>query len=48
VVVLAAAPEFKKLGEGKFADGFMASPAISGNALYLRTKTALYRIQAGS
>jgi outer membrane protein assembly factor BamB len=45
VNVLAAAPEFKKLGEGKFAEGFMASPAISGKALYLRTKAALYRVE---
>ena len=35
-----------KLGEGKFVDGFMASPAISGKALYLRSKTALYRVEA--
>jgi outer membrane protein assembly factor BamB len=46
VTVLATSPEFKKLGEGKFADGFMASPAISGKALYLRSKTALYRVEA--
>jgi outer membrane protein assembly factor BamB len=26
-------------------DGFMASPAVSGNALYLRSKTHLYRIE---
>ena len=26
-------------------DGFMASPAVAGNALYLRSKTHLYRIQ---
>ena len=26
-------------------DGFMASPAVSGSALYLRTKTSLYRIE---
>jgi len=46
VTVVASAPEFKKLGEGKFSDGFMASPAISGKALYLRSKTALYRVEA--
>jgi len=28
--------------------GFMASPAVSGKALYLRTKTHLYRIEEGN
>jgi outer membrane protein assembly factor BamB len=46
VAVIAPEREFKLLGEGKFEDGFMASPAIAGNALFLRTKTALYRIEA--
>ena len=45
VVVTAAAPEFKKIAEGKFDDGFMASPAVSGKALFLRTRTALYRVE---
>jgi outer membrane protein assembly factor BamB len=36
--------EFKLLGEGKFESGFMASPAVDGNDLILRTKTALYRV----
>jgi outer membrane protein assembly factor BamB len=36
--------EFKLLGEGKFESGFMASPAVDGNDLVLRTKTALYRV----
>ena len=26
-------------------DGFLASPAVSGKALFLRTKTSLYRIE---
>jgi outer membrane protein assembly factor BamB len=43
--VLAASPEFKKLGGGKFDDGFMAAPAAAGRALYLRTKSALYRVE---
>ena len=37
--------EFKKLGEGKLEAGFMASPAVSGSALILRTKTHLYRVE---
>jgi outer membrane protein assembly factor BamB len=44
-VVFAAGREFKVLAENKLADGFYASPAASGNALFLRTKTALYRIE---
>lgn len=42
--VLAADRQFAKLAENLLEDGFMASPAISGKALFLRTKSALYRI----
>ena len=45
VALLAPAREFKLLAENKFDDGFMASPAVSGKALFLRTKTHLYRIE---
>ena len=45
VTVLAAGDTFQKLGEGKFDDGFMASPAVSGKSLILRTKTAIYRVE---
>ena len=45
VSVLAAGREFKVLAENQLASGFMASPAVSGKALYLRTKTDLYRIE---
>lgn len=44
-VVVAATKEFKKLAENTLADGFMASPAVAGKALILRTKTALYRVE---
>lgn len=44
-IVIEAAREFKKLAENELADGFMASPAVSGNALILRTKKNLYRIE---
>ena len=37
--------EMKVLGESKLDAGFMASPAVDGNALILRTKTHLYRIE---
>ena len=36
--------EFKKICENQMPDGFMASPAIVGNALFLRTKSHLYKI----
>ena len=31
-------------GENRLDDGFMASPAVAGDALYLRTKKAVYAI----
>jgi outer membrane protein assembly factor BamB len=44
-VVFKAGAEFQKVAENKLADGFMASPAVTGKALILRTKSALYRIE---
>ncbi len=44
-VVFAAQPEFKILTRGKYEAGFMATPAVTGNALILRTKTAVYRVE---
>ena len=35
------------LARNKLDDGFMASPAVAGGALFLRTTTHLYRIQEG-
>jgi outer membrane protein assembly factor BamB len=43
--VLAAGREFKKLAENQLGDGFMASPVVSGNALFLRSRTHLYRVE---
>ncbi len=43
--VVAPGREFKLLAENTLPDGFMASPAVSGKALYLRTRTALYRVE---
>ena len=34
------------LATNKLASGFMASPAVAGKALFLRTKTHLYRIES--
>ncbi|MDH3585181.1 MAG: PQQ-binding-like beta-propeller repeat protein, partial [Phycisphaerae bacterium] len=42
--VIAPGREFKKLATNQLEEGFMASPAVAGKALYLRTKKALYRI----
>ena len=44
-VVFAAQPEFKILTRGKYEAGFMATPAVTGNAMILRTKTAVYRVE---
>ena len=43
--VVAAKPEFELLATNKLDAGFMASPAVYDKALYLRTKTHLYRVQ---
>jgi outer membrane protein assembly factor BamB len=43
--VLEAGRAFKVLAENFLEDGFMASPAVDGRALYLRTRTHLYRIE---
>ena len=37
--------QFKRLAENQLDDGFMASPAVTGNALILRTKTRLLRVE---
>ena len=44
-VVFEASREFKILAENQLDAGIMASPAVSGNALFVRTKTHLYRIE---
>jgi outer membrane protein assembly factor BamB len=44
-VVVEAARRFKVLGESQLEDGFMATPAIAGRALYARGKTSLYRLE---
>ena len=43
--VIDASRQFKVLAENTLDDGFMASPAIAGKALFLRTRTNLYRIE---
>lgn len=46
IPVIAAEREFQKLAENKLDDGFMASPAVIDDALILRTRTHLYRVEA--
>ena len=44
-VVLKSERTHEVLATNKLNDGFMASPAVLGKALILRTKTHLYRIE---
>ena len=46
--VVDAGREFKVLAENKLDDGIMASPAIAGRSLFVRTRTHLYRIEEGA
>ena len=43
--VVKAQPAFEVVAKNTLAEGFMASPAVVGNTLILRTKAALYRVQ---
>ncbi|MBD3266870.1 PQQ-binding-like beta-propeller repeat protein [bacterium] len=45
VTIIQLGRSYNALKTNKFGSGFMASPAVSGNALYLRSKTHLYRIE---
>jgi outer membrane protein assembly factor BamB len=44
--VLDAGREFKVLAENHLDNGFMGSPAVAGDALFLRTSKDVYRIEA--
>lgn len=43
--VVKASREYEELARNKLDDGFMASPAVTGKALILRTRSALYRVE---
>lgn len=43
--VFAVGDTYKQLASNRLTDGCMASPAVVGKALIVRTKTALYRIE---
>ena len=45
VTVVEAGRELKVLAVNELADNCMASPAVAGSALFLRTRTHLYRIE---
>jgi outer membrane protein assembly factor BamB len=44
--VIRPGPTYHRLAVSKLDAGCMGSPAVSGNALFVRTKTHVYRIQA--
>jgi outer membrane protein assembly factor BamB len=44
-IVIAASRDFKVLAENQLGDGFMASAAVDGPALFLRSRTHLYRVE---
>ena len=46
--VLATGKDFKVLARNTLGDGFMASAAVTDNALLLRSKTKLYRVETAS
>ena len=46
--VLKPGRELSIVATNSLANGFMASPAVSGRALFLRTKTDLYRVEDAS
>jgi outer membrane protein assembly factor BamB len=43
--VIKADREYVELAKNQFDDGFMATPAVTGKALILRTKSAIYRVE---
>ncbi|MFO1066619.1 MAG: PQQ-binding-like beta-propeller repeat protein [Pirellulales bacterium] len=45
VYVVKAADEFEQVAENTLGDGFLASPAVAGDALILRSKSHVYRIE---
>jgi len=46
--VVRAAPEFEVLAENELAEGCMASPAVLGDSLIVRTTAHVYRLERGA
>jgi outer membrane protein assembly factor BamB len=44
--VIRATDKYEPVANNQLGDGFTASPAVSGDSLFLRSQTALYRIDA--
>lgn len=44
-VVIKPGREYEEISRGKFDEGFMASPAIAGKSLIVRTRAAIYRLE---
>lgn len=44
--VVAAGKEFKVIAKNTLGDGFMASPAVADKALFIRSKSKLYRVES--
>ncbi|MCH1508067.1 MAG: PQQ-binding-like beta-propeller repeat protein [Akkermansiaceae bacterium] len=44
VVVVKPGPELEIVATNEFEDGFMASPALDGSSIYLRSKSHVYRV----
>lgn len=44
-IVIEPGRDFRQLAENSLDGGFMASPAVAGDALFVRTDTHLYRIE---
>jgi outer membrane protein assembly factor BamB len=47
-IVLKPGRTFERLATNVLDDGFMASPAVSGGAFFLRTRSHLYRVETAS
>ena len=45
--VIEPGTKFRELAVNTLDEGCMASPAVAGNAIFLRTKTHLYKIVSG-
>jgi outer membrane protein assembly factor BamB len=45
ITVIAPGREYKELAQNQLPGGTMAGPAVSGDSLFVRTRTAVYRVE---